>query len=122
MHAQALSARVGKQYEEIHEDFRHHVQDALYVFQQSVFKQYLEAEFDAFKEAVARFAKAQSNRIGEVSAYAQSLFNRVHAQYDHLHHDLRHSAQDALDSFQSSVKLHLEQLFGPIPLQIQELD
>ncbi len=122
VHAQALSARVGKQYEEIHEDFRHHVQDALHVFQQSVFKQYLEAEFDAFKEVVARFAKAQSNRIGEVSAYAQSLFNRVHAQYDHLHHDLRHSAQDALDSFQSSVKLHLEQLFGPIPLQIQELD
>ena len=119
---QSLFARVRKQYEGIHEDFRYGVQDALEGFEKSVFKQYLEAELDVFKKAMARFAKTQSDRVGEVTTYAQSLLNRVHTQYEQIHHDFRDNLKDTLDSFQKSVKLHLEQFSGPTPLQIQGLD
>jgi radical SAM superfamily enzyme YgiQ (UPF0313 family) len=118
---QSLFARVRKRYEEIHEDFRYGVQDALEGFEKSVFKQYLEAELDAFKKAMARFAKTQSDRVGEASTYVQSLLNRVQTQYEQIHHDFQGNLKDTLDSFRKSVKFQLEQLSGPTP-QIQGLD
>jgi hypothetical protein len=121
-HAHDLIVRVGSQYEAIHEDFRYGVQDALDVFQQSVFKQYLDAELHVFKEAVSHYTKAQHDRVGDVNAYVQHLLNRVHLQYEQMHHDFRYNVQDALDSFRRSVKLHLEQFFGSSHLQIDGLD
>jgi radical SAM superfamily enzyme YgiQ (UPF0313 family) len=120
--AQHLLAHVGKQYEEIHEDFRYGVQEALEVFQQSVFSHYLEAELHVFKEAVARFAKAQSDRVGEASLYVHHLFNRVHTHYAQLRHEVHDNVQDELDSFRKAIKLHLEQFFGPLHLHIEGLD
>ena len=120
--AQDLLAHVGKQYEEIHEDFRYGVQEALEVFQQSVFSHYLEAELHVFKEAVARCAKAQSDRVGEASQYVHHLINRVHAQYAQLRHEVHSNVQDELDSFRKAIKLHLEQFFGPLHLHIEGLD
>lgn len=122
VHAQELLARVHTQYEGIHEDFRYSVEDMLKDFQRSVFKQYLEAEFGAFKEAVSRFAKVQGDRIGEVGAYAHDLFVRVHTQYEEIHQDFRHSVHDALISFQESVKSHLDQLIGPAQIKIPSFD
>ena len=120
--AQALFSRVRAAYEDIDEDFRYSVQDALDDFQKTVFKQYLEAEFDAFKETVSRFAKAQGDRIGEVGAQAQELFARVHAQYEQVHKDFRYSVHDAIVAFQESVKSHLNGLVGPIPIEIRSFD
>ena len=122
MHAQELFARVRSAYEDIHKDFRYSAQDTLDAFQTSVFKEYLEAELDAFKATVSRFAKAQSDRIGEISGYAHTLLERVHVQYGHLHHDLRHNVNDSLETFRDTVKRHLEQLSGTPPLQIEGLD
>ena len=50
---QALFAHARKQYNGIHSDFRHSVQDALQGFQQSVFHQYLEAELHVLKSGGA---------------------------------------------------------------------
>ena len=123
LRTQNLLARVRKQYEDIHEDFRYGVWDTLDVFQKSVFKQYLEAELNVFKEAVSRSAKVHTDRLEEVSAYVQNLFNRVHAQYEQIHHDFRSNVQDTLDAFRRDVSRHLEQGFGPIHLQmIERLD
>jgi hypothetical protein len=122
LRTQNLLARVRKQYEDMHEDFRYGVWDTLEVFQKSVFKQYLEAELNVFKEAVSRSAKTHTDRLEDVSAYVQNLFNRVHAQYEQIHHDFRSNVQDTLDAFRGAVKHHLEQGFGPIHLQIEGLD
>lgn len=74
------------------------------------FKEYLQGELDAFKEIASRFAKAQSDRVGEVGDYAQDLFSRVSHQYEQIHHDFRYSVQDTLVSFRQSVNAHLDQL------------
>ena len=121
-HAQELLARVYAQYEDIHEDFRYNVRDALDAFQKSVFKHYLEAEFGAFKETVSRFARAGGNRISEVGEHAGELLARVHAQYERIHKDFRYGIRDSLISFQESVKSHLDQLVGPVPIEIKSFD
>ena len=121
-HAQELLARVYAQYEDIHEDFRYNVRDALDTFQKSVFKHYLEAEFGAFKETVSRFARAGGDRISEVGEHAGELLARVHAQYERIHKDFRYSIRDSLISFQESVKSHLDQLVGPVPIEIKSFD
>ena len=118
---QVLFAHARKQYNGIHSDFRHSVQDALQGFQQSVFHQYLEAELHVFKEAVGRFAKTQSDRVGDASVYVQTLFSRVQAHYEQIY-DGQYNAQEMLETFRQSVKLHLEQFFGPLPLQIKGLN
>jgi hypothetical protein len=88
-----------------------------------VFKHYLEAELNVFKDAVSRSAKMHTDRFEEVSACVQNLFNRVHAQYEQVHHDFRSNVQDTLDAFRRDVNRHLEQGFGPIYLQmIERLD
>ena len=121
-HAQELLARVYAQYEDIHEDFRYNVRDALDTFQKSVFKHYLEAELGAFKETVSRFAKAGGDRISEVGEHAGELLARVHAQYERIHKDFRYGIRDSLISFQESVKSHLDQLVGPVPIEIKSFD
>ena len=121
-HAQELLARVYTQYEDIHEDFRYNVRDALDTFQKSVFKHYLEAEFGAFKETVSRFARAGGDRISEVGEHAGELLARVHAQYERIHKDFRYGIRDSLISFQESVKSHLDQLVGPVPIEIKSFD
>lgn len=120
LRTQTLLARVRKQYEDIHEDFRSSVWDTLDGFQKSVFKQYLEAELNVFKDAVSRSAKVHTDRLEEVSECVQHLFNRVHAQYEQIHHDFRSNVQDALDAFRRDVNRHLEQGFGPLYLQMIE--
>lgn len=117
LRTQHLLARVRTQYEGIHEDFRDGVRDTLEIFQQSVFKQYLEAELHLFKDAVSRAAHAHTDRFEDVSAYVQHLFTRVQAQYEQMHHDVRSNVQDTLEAFRSAVKLHLEQGFDPTHLQ-----
>jgi hypothetical protein len=117
---QDLLARVRRQYDDIHEDFRFGVWDTLEGFQQSVFKQYLDAELNVFKQAVSRSARAQTDRLEEVSVYVQHLFNRVHTQYEHIHHDFRSNVQETLDTFRRAVKHHLEQGFGPTYLKMIE--
>ena len=121
-HAQELLARVYAQYEDLHEDFRYNVRDALDTFQKSVFKHYLEAELGAFKETVSRFAKAGGDRISEVGEHAGELLARVHAQYERIHKDFRYSIRDSVISFQESVKSHLDQLVGPVPIEIKSFD
>ncbi len=116
-----LCARVKSEYESIHKDFRYAAHSALENFQNSMFKEYLEAELTAFKEAVAAFAKAQSERLGELQAYLSTLFARVHAQQAQLHDDFKQNVQETFDAFQESVARHLEQLFGFMPVQIEEL-
>jgi len=120
VHVQVLLLRVGEQYEEIHEDFQHLVRDALRAFQQSVFKEYLEAEFGAFKQSVTRFVKFSA--VTDANAYAFSVFGRVHAGYDQLHRDIRYSAQETLDLFKVSVEHHFNQFFGSDSFRVQESD
>ena len=120
-YAKQLFTRVKAEYDTIHEDFRYAAHEALAGFQTSVFKEYLEAEFDAFKATVSGFAKAQSDRLGEVQAYVQNLFARVRAQHEQLHDDFKHNVQETFDAFQESITRHLEQLFGCVPVQIEEL-
>ena len=116
-----LCVRVKSEYESIHKDFRYDAHSALENFQKSMFKEYLEAELQAFKEAVAAFAKAQSERLGELQTYLSNLFARVSAQQAQLHDDFKQNVQETCDAFQESVTRHLEQLFGFMPVQIEEL-
>ena len=127
-YSRQLFARVKKEYDAIHEDFRYAAQSALTGFQQSMFKEYLAAELSAFKATVSTFAKAQTERIGELQVYVQNLFARVHAQQAQLHSvfkhhtdDFKQNAQETFDAFHESVTRHLEQLFGSVPVQIEEL-
>ena len=116
-----LCARVKTEYESIHKDFRYAAHSALENFQKSMFKEYLEAELTVFKEAVAAFAKAQSERLGELQTYLSHLFERVRAQQAQLHDDFKQNVQETFDAFQESVTRHIEQLFGSVPIQIEEL-
>ena len=120
--AHDLLAHVRQQYEAIHADCRDGVQETLEGFQHSVFKQYLEAELHVFKAAVARWAHAQSDRVGAANVYVHNLFTRVQVHYERMHQDCQYNAQDALNAFRLSVQRHLEQCFGPIHPQIEGLD
>ena len=120
-YAQQLSKRVKSEYDSIHKDFRYAAFNALANFQHSIFKEYLEAEFTAFKEAVASFAKMQSERFGELQAYLSTLFERVRLQQAQLHGDLKQSVQDTCDAFQESIRRHIEHLFRSTPIPIDEL-
>ncbi len=122
LHAEELLARVYAQYEDLHEDFRYSVRDTLDAFQKSVFKHYLDAELGAFKETVARFAKAGGHRIHEVGEHTGELLARVHAQYRRIHEDFRHGIRDSLIAFQESVESYLDQLVGPVPIEIKSFD
>ncbi len=118
---QSLSKRVKSAYESIHKDFRYAAYNALTDFQKSFFDAYLEAEFAAFKNAVAVFAKLQTEKIAELQAYLRTLFERVSSQQVQLHADLKQNIQDTLDVFQESIKHHIEQLFGSLPIPLEEL-
>ena len=120
-YSRKLFTRVKKEYDSIHEDFRYAAHSALEGFQKSMFKEYLDAELNAFKEAVSTFAKAQTERLGELQAYVHNLFARVRAQHEQLHDDFKQNAQETFDAFHDSVKRHLEQLFGSVPVQIEGL-
>ena len=109
-----LFARVRTAYEDIHKDFRYSLQDTLDAFQASVFKEYLKAELEALKAIILRFAKVQSHRVGEIRGYVHNLWERVHAQYEQLHSDLRHNVNDSLETFRDAVKLNLAHV--PVPL------
>lgn len=127
-YSRQLFARIKTKYNAIHKDFQYAAHSALTGFQQSMFKEYLEAELAAFKTAVGTFAKAQTERLGELQAYVQSLFARVHAQHAQLHNvfkhhtdDFKQNVQETFDAFHESVTRHLEQLFGSVPVQIEGL-
>ena len=120
-YAHQLFRRVKNEYEAIHEDFQYAARNAFAVFQDSILKAYLEAEFDAFKEAVSTFAKTQRDRLAEVQVYVSNLFERVRTQHEQLHEDFKQNVQETFDAFQESVSRHLEQLFGFVPEQIAEL-
>ena len=127
-YSRQLFARVRTEYNTIHKDFQYAAQAALAGFQESMFKEYLEAELKAFKNAAHDFAKAQSARVGELQAYVHKLFVRVRAQHAELydsfkHHtdDLSRHTQEAFDAFRDSITRHLEQLFGSVPVQIEGL-
>lgn len=127
-YSQQLFARIKTEYNGIHEDFQYAAQNALIGFQQSMFKEYLEAELNAFKATVGAFAKAQTERLGELQAYVHSLFARVHAQhaqlYDVFKHqtdDFKQNVQETFDAFHDSVTRHLEQRFGSVPVKIEGL-
>jgi len=127
-YSRQLFARIKTKYNAIHKDFQYAAQGALTGFQQSMFKAYLEAELAAFKTAVGTFAKAQTERLGELQAYVHSLFARVHAQHAQLHNifkhhtdDFKQNVQETFDAFHESVTRHLEQLFGSVPIQIEGL-
>ena len=127
-YSRQLFSRVKTEYNAIHKDFQYAAQSALTGFQQSMFKEYLEAEFTAFKAAVSTFTKAQTERLSELQAYIHSLFDRVDAQRAQLHNVFRHhtddfkqNAQETFDAFHESVQRHLEQLFGSVPVQIEGL-
>ena len=128
-YSRQLFARIKTKYNAIHKDFQYAAHSALTGFQQSMFKAYLEAEFTAFKAAVGTFAKAQTERLGELQAYVHSVFARVHAQQAQLqkvfkHHtdDFKQNVQETFDAFHESVTRHLEQLFGSVPVQIEGLN
>ena len=118
---QQLSQRVKKEYETIHTDFQYAAQNALANFQNSLFKEYLEAEFTAFKETVGAFAKAQSERLGELHTYLSNLFIRVREQQAQLQDDIKQNVQETFDAFKDSISRHLVQRFGSIPVEIDEL-
>ena len=93
-----------------------------------MFKEYLEAELTAFKNAASAFAKAQSARVGELQAYVHTLLARVRAQHAQLYDSFRHHTddlswhtQEAFDAFRESIARHLEQVFGSVPVQIEGL-
>ncbi len=67
------------------------------------FKQSLASELDTFQRTVSRFAKAQSNRIGEIGLRTQHLLARVRTQYEAIHEDCRYGVWDTLEVFQQSV-------------------
>ena len=62
------------------------------------------------------------DRISEVGEHAGELLARVHAQYERIHKDFRYGIRDSLISFQESVKSHLDQLVGPVPIEIKSFD
>ena len=118
-YSRQLLARMNKEYDSIHEDFRYVVHGAFAGFQNSMFNEYLDAELGAFKATVSTFAKAPIENFGELQTSVHNLFARVRAQHEQLHDDFKESAQESFDAFHDTVKLHLKQFFGAVSVQIQ---
>ena len=60
-YSRQLFARIKTKYNAIHKDFQYAAHSALTGFQQSMFKEYLEAELAAFKTAVG-YLRESTNR------------------------------------------------------------
>lgn len=76
------------------------------------FKQSLEGELEAFKRTLSSLKENQ--RLGEIQAYVQDAYARVHNQYKQIHMDFRHNVRDALDSFQEAVRAYASQFRKPV--------
>ena len=120
-YSRRLFKRVKREYDAIHEDFRYAAHNALASFQKSVFQEYLEAELSAFKVAVSTFSQTQTEKLGELQTYIHNLFNRVRTQHEQLHDDFKHHSQETFEAFQTSIRRHLEQLFGSVPVKVEGL-
>jgi radical SAM superfamily enzyme YgiQ (UPF0313 family) len=81
------------------------------------FKEYLEHELETFRETVSTFARAQSDRVGELRTYTGDLLSRVHQQYEDIHSDFRYHVHDVFEAFQRSVKAQLDQFVSATSLQ-----
>ena len=112
-------ARMNKEYDSIHEDFRYAAQSAFAGFQNAMFKEYLDAELGAFKASVTPFAKIPAEKLGEVQTSVRHLFARVRVQHEYLHDDFRQDTQKIFDAFHDSVKQHLEQLLVSVSEQVR---
>ena len=74
------------------------------------------------KQLSALSQRLRPERLGELQTYVHDLFTRVRAQHEQLHDDLKLNVQETFDAFRDSVQRHLEQLFGSVPVQIEELN
>ena len=120
-YSRQLLARINKEYNSIHEDFQYAVHEAFASFQNAMSNEYLDAELSAFKATISTFAQAPTENFGELQTSVHDLFARVRAQHEQLHDDFKQEVKETFDAFYDSVRCHLEQFFGAVPLQIEGL-
>ena len=120
-YSRQLLARINKEYNSIHEDFQYAVHEAFASFQNAMSNEYLDAELSAFKATISTFAQAPTENFGELQTSVHDLFARVRAQHEQLHDDFKQEVKETFDAFYDSVRCHLEQFFGAVPVQIEGL-
>ena len=73
------------------------------------FKEFLEAELDAFQEVVASYLRMGAQGVEALRDHVQEVFSRVHERYELMQDDFQYGVQDALESFRVAVNDHLYQ-------------
>ena len=81
------------------------------------FKKFLTSELTEFKKAFSNYVRVKSHNIEEVREQAHKLFVKAHLRYNRIHQDLRYSVEDALESFQTAINVHLDQYSQLAPLK-----
>jgi len=70
------------------------------------FKSFLAHELSSMKEEIAQCAKEGNARI---SLYVRKKITRLKSEYQTIHEDFRHSAQESLDAFMCSLNAYLQE-------------
>ena len=81
------------------------------------FKKFLTSELTEFKKVFSNYVRVKSPSIEEVREQAHKLFVKAHLRYNRIHQDLRYTVEDALESFQTAINLHLDQYSQLAPLK-----
>ena len=112
-----LLAQTLRQYQQIHSDFRHGVEDAFRTFHQHIFDQYLEEELENFKQMLAKQIYQSSDGFAEVRTYLDHLAIRIQKQRQHLQVDFRRSLDEPSRTLEVSIQEILNQASMPVTVR-----
>ncbi|MBM3214701.1 DUF4070 domain-containing protein [Candidatus Poribacteria bacterium] len=68
------------------------------------FREFLESELDAIKDAVSRLAHTHDRQVQELRTQVATILTRARREYERIHKDFRYSVQDALEAFQQAIQ------------------
>jgi hypothetical protein len=109
-----LLTQTQRQYQQIHSDFRHGVEDAFSTFHQHIFGQYLEEELENCKQMLTRQVHQSSDGLAGVRTYWDRLAIRIRKQQKHLQVDCRRSIDELIRTLEVSIQETLNQASIPV--------
>ena len=109
-----LLTQTQREYQQIHIDFRHGVEDAFSTFHQHIFGQYLEEELENFKQVLTNQVHQSSDGLAEVRTYLDRLAIRIQKQQKHLQVDFRRGIDELIRTLEVSIQDTLNKASVPL--------
>ena len=109
-----LLTQTQREYQQIHIDFRHGMEDAFRTFHHHIFGQYLEEELENFKQMLTKQVHQSSDGLAEVRTYLDRLAIRIQKQQKHLQVDFRRGIDELIRTLEVSIQDTLNKASVPL--------